>query len=108
MFGDSDCTNADTYPEAKAFRLMVPGAANCDMEPALVTLAPGEALREKSHAGEEFGYLLQGKVMILYGKRQSPARKGEWFYFVADRAHGISNPFDHTAKVLWVSTPPSF
>ena len=108
VFGDSDCTNADTYPEAKAFRLMVPGAANCDMEPALVTLAPGEALREKSHAGEEFGYLLQGKVMILYGKRQSPARKGEWFYFVADRAHGISNPFDHTAKVLWVSTPPSF
>jgi transcriptional regulator with XRE-family HTH domain len=108
VFGDSDCTNADTYPEAKEFLLMVPGAANCDMEPALVTLAPSEALKEKSHAGEEFGYLLQGKVMILYGKCQSLARKGEWFYFVADRVHGISNPFDRMAKFLWVSTPPSF
>lgn len=108
VFGPPDCTNADTYPEASAFQLMVPGAANCDMEPALVTLEPEQAIEERSHEGEEFGYVLQGKLMIQYGRRQSPVGRGEWFYFVADRVHKVWNPFKQTAKVLWISTPPSF
>ncbi|MEE9273680.1 MAG: cupin domain-containing protein [bacterium] len=108
VFGGADCTNADTYPEVKGFELMVPGAANCDMEPAIVTIEPGQSLEEPSHAGEEFGYVLQGKVMVRYGRRQVAARRGEWFYFVADRTHGVSNTFKQDAKVLWISTPPSF
>ncbi len=108
IFGPPDCLNADTYPEVSEFSLMVPGAANCDMEPAMVTFEPGQEIEEKSHAGEEFGYVLQGKVMVRYGRRQVAARRGEWFYFVADRTHGVSNTFKQDAKVLWISTPPSF
>jgi len=52
VFGTADCTNADTYPEVEAFELLVPGAANCDMEPALVTLASKQAIEERAHAGD--------------------------------------------------------
>lgn len=108
VFSPADRTNADTYPEVSGFELMVPGAANCEMEPAILTLAPGEALEEKSHAGEEFGYMLQGQVVVKYGKRQTTARRGECFYYVADRSHGVVNASRQPAKILWISTPPSF
>ncbi|MBI1724843.1 MAG: cupin domain-containing protein [Candidatus Tectomicrobia bacterium] len=107
-FGPPDCTNADTYPEVAAFELMVPGAANCNMEPALVALAPGQSIEERAHAGEEFGYVLQGKVMVQYGRRQNPVKRGEWFYLVADRSHKVWNPFGQKARLLWISAPPSF
>ncbi|MBI3126808.1 MAG: cupin domain-containing protein [Candidatus Tectomicrobia bacterium] len=107
-FGPADCTNADTYPDVAAFELMVPGAANCNMEPALVTLDPEQGIEERAHAGEEFGYVLQGKVMVQYGRRQSPVKRGEWFYLVADRSHKVWNPFEERAKLLWISAPPSF
>ena len=108
IFGPPDCLNADTYPEVSEFSLMVPGAANCDMEPAMVTFEPGQEIVEKSHAGEEFGYVLQGRVVVSYGERQAAAGRGDCFYFVSGRAHKVSNPFAKPAKVLWISSPPSF
>ncbi|MEE9257266.1 MAG: cupin domain-containing protein, partial [bacterium] len=108
IFGPPDCLNADTYPEVSEFSLMVPGAANCDMEPAMVTFEPGQEIEENSHAGEEFGYVLQGKVMVSYGQRQAAAGRGDCFYFVSGRSHKVSNPFAKPAKVLWISSPPSF
>ena len=108
VFGDGDSNNADTYPEVSGFRLMVPGGANCGMEPAVVTFEPGQEIEEKSHSGEEFGYILQGKVIVTYGRRQMTAGRGQCFYFVADRAHKLANPFAKRAKVLWVSSPPTF
>ncbi len=108
VFGVEDAVNADTYPEVAGFRLLVPGGANCDMEPALVTFAPGQEITEKSHAGEEFGYVLQGQVQVTYGERRMIAGCGQCFYFVADRGHKVSNPYSRQAKILWVSSPPSF
>ena len=108
VFGDGDVIDSDTYPEVAGFRLLVPGGANCNLEPALVTLEPGQEIAEKSHMGEEYGYVLKGKVAVTWGERQQTAGRGQSFYFVADRAHKLSNPFAKPAKVLWVSSPPSF
>jgi transcriptional regulator with XRE-family HTH domain len=108
VFNAADRVNSDAYPEVAGFELMCPGTANFEMEPALVTIGPGQEIEESSHAGEEFGYVLQGKVMVEYGERKSTAGKGECFYFVSDRSHTLSNPFKKAAKVLWVSAPPSF
>jgi quercetin dioxygenase-like cupin family protein len=78
------------------------------MEPALVTLEPGQEIEEPSRMGEEYGYVLKGKVAVTWGGREQTASRGQSFYFVADRAHKLSNPFAKPAKVLWVSSPPSF
>jgi transcriptional regulator with XRE-family HTH domain len=108
VFGDGDVISSDTYPEVAEFRLLVPGGANCNLEPALVTFEPGQEIAEPSHMGEEYGYVLEGKVAVTWGERQQTAGRGQSFYFVADRAHKLSNPFPKSAKVLWVSSPPSF
>ncbi len=107
-FGPIDSRNATTYEEVSAFELMVPGTANRNMEPALVTMEPGESIYEDAHAGEEFGYVLKGKVQITCGERRAKAKRGEWFYFASDRNHRVANPCKKPAKLLWVSTPPSF
>lgn len=108
VFNASDRVNTDVYPEVSEFQLMCPGTANFEMEPAMVTIEPGQKIEESSHAGEEFGYVLKGKVMVEYGERQSSVGKGECFYFVSDRQHTLSNPFNRPATILWVSSPPSF
>ena len=108
VFGAADSRNAATYPEVRAFELMVPGAANRNMESALVTMEPGESVAEEAHAGEEFGYVLKGKVQVTYGEKRAAAKRGEWFYFASDRNHRVANPYKKRAKLLWVSTPPSF
>ncbi len=107
-FGPEDSRHAATYAEVSAFELMVPGTANRNMEPALVTMEAGESIYEDAHAGEEFGYVLEGKVQITYGERRAKAKRGEWFYFASERNHRVANPYKKRAKLLWVSTPPSF
>ena len=107
-FGPVDSRIAATYAEVSAFELMVPGTANRNMEPALVTMEAGESIYEDAHAGEEFGYVLEGKVRITYGERRAKAKRGEWFYFASDRNHRVANPYKKRARLLWVSTPPSF
>ncbi len=108
VFGAADCRSATTYPEIQAFQLMVPGTASRGMEPALVTIASGESIQEDAHAGEEFGYVLKGKVQIRHGEQFGVAKSGEWFSFVSDRTHQVANPYQKRARLLWVSTPPSF
>ena len=40
------------------------------MEPILVELKPGCTLtQDMPHEGQEFGYVLEGKVNIVYGSR---------------------------------------
>lgn len=108
VFSVADRVRADVYPEVSEFLLMCPGTANFEMEPAIVTIEPGQKIAESSHPGEEFGYILKGKVMVEHGGRRDVAGKGECFYFVADRAHVVSNPYNRPATILWVSSPPSF
>ncbi len=91
------------------FQLLVPGATNRNMEPALVTLAPGQSTQEiEPFSGEEFGYILTGRVMIRLGHQTYRARKGDSFYFSADRHHQIKNIGKVTARFLWVTCPPYF
>ena len=73
-----------------------------------MTMEPGESIYEDAHAGEEFGYVLKGKVQVTYGEKRATAKSGEWFYFASDRNHRVANPYKKRAKLLWVSTPAEF
>ncbi len=88
---------------------IVPNAQKNDMEPILITLEPkGRYKEESAHEGEEFGYVLQGSIIIHLGDKTHRAKKGESFYYRCRKSHYISNPNTTPAKVIWVSTPPSF
>lgn len=89
--------------------LLVPGAQNREMDPVLVTLKPGEEMAEQDyHEGEEFGYVLSGRIQLSLDDRVYTAKKDECFYFSSDRKHRLKNIGTTDAKILWVVTPPTF
>ena len=79
------------------------------MDPALVTLAPGaEMTMQDVHEGEEFGYVLAGRIQVLLDDKVYTVKKDECFFFGSDRRHAVRNKGKVQAKVLWVVTPPTF
>ena len=77
------------------------------MEPLLLTLeADGSTYPDNPHEGEEFGYVLSGAVSIHLGNKIYKAKKGESFYYRADKAHFLTSK--NGASLIWVSAPPSF
>ncbi len=88
---------------------LVPSAQKNEMEPIFVTLPPHtESERDIPHEGEEFGYVLSGRIKLLLGKKSYTVCKGETFYYKADKTHLLVNDTDKNCEVLWISCPPNF
>ena len=86
---------------------IIPNAQKNTMEPIYLTLeAGGSTCPDTPHEGEEFGYILQGTVSIHLGNKTYKAKKGESFYYTADKTHFLSSKSG--AVLIWVSSPPSF
>ena len=93
----------------RKFELLVPGSTNRRLEPILLTLGKGESTpKEKPHEGEEFGYVLRGRVNLRFGKEVQKLKKGECFYMTAEKEHWIQNSSARPAVFLWITSPPSF
>ena len=88
---------------------IVPMAQKFQMEPLLVLIQPHSSLEEdKPHTGEEFGYVLSGRINLRLGDKVYRVKSGESFYYQASQKHRIENPGNRPAKLLWISTPPEF
>lgn len=96
---DEDCGNQITW--------IIPNAQKNTMEPICLHLEQdGSTYPDNPHEGEEFGYVLQGSVEIHIGKRICVARAGDSFYYTADQTHFLTSA--EGARILWVTSPPSF
>ncbi len=88
---------------------LIPTAQEHVMEPIYVELEEnGETFHDYPHAGEEFGYVIEGEIKVYYGDEVLVCKKGESFYFVANKNHYIVNNSNSVARVIWVSCPPNF
>ena len=88
---------------------IVPNAQKNQMEPILLKLEPGGSTDpDNPHEGEEFGYVIQGRITLKNGEEEYEVKKGETFYLKGNLPHYIVNKHDTLAKVIWVSTPPIF
>ncbi len=88
---------------------IVPNAQKNDMEPILLDLKPGQKSDIISpHNGEEFGYVLNGKVSLVINNKKYVVKKGQTFYIKGLHDHYILNDTKSDAKVLWVCNPPIF
>ena len=91
------------------FELLVPGSTNRRLEPILLTLRKGQVTpQERPHEGEEFGFVLRGRVTLRFGKEVLKLKKGECFYLSAEKEHWLQNTSSKEAVILWISSPPSF
>ncbi len=88
---------------------LIPNAQKNMMEPVLAELTQNASTSvDIPHDGEEFGYVLEGKIVIALGNKRHVCKKGEAFYYVANQPHFIINKGTGKAKFLWISTPPNF
>ncbi len=79
------------------------------MEPIMLELKPHSTLTKDSpHEGEEFGYVLKGKIILVLGNKQYKINAHESFYYNANRVHYLINDSNVNACVLWISSPPNF
>ena len=63
VYGKDSRVQATHDDDKIKVELLVPGAQNREMDPVLVTLDSGEEMDEQPfHEGEEFGYVLHGRV----------------------------------------------
>ena len=109
VFGDEDYFEKKETDLKNTIEWIIPNAQRNMMEPIRLTLAPGGATYpDLPHEGEEFGYVLQGSVKIHVGNKVYKAKKGESFYFTPHAKHYIEASSSSGARLIWVSTPPSF
>ncbi|MEW6125045.1 MAG: cupin domain-containing protein [Pseudomonadota bacterium] len=72
-------------------------------------LAPGASTGDGiAHPGEEFGYVLRGRLELVIDGVVHPLEAGDSFSFPSDSAHTYRNPFEADAEFLIVNAPPSF
>ncbi|WP_027634012.1 helix-turn-helix domain-containing protein [Clostridium hydrogeniformans] len=108
-FSEEDMFETDNAELKYHIMWLVPNAQKNEMEPIMVTLEPGGKFAEDNpHEGEEFGYVLSGSIYLHLGEKIVKVKKGESFYFKPKANHYISNSGRTPAKVIWISTPPTF
>lgn len=82
---------------------------NTVMEPHLFRIAPNSGSGESyTHDGEEFLYVLRGRLHISVEEKQYRLKAGDSFYFESSSPHHWSNPGKSESVILWVNTPPTF
>ena len=88
---------------------LVPNAQINEMEPIRVTIEPHTNLDEDVPLdGEEFGYVISGRIWLHIGQAAYCVKKGEVFYFTSSKPHRLENRTNEKAVVLWVASPPTF
>ncbi|MBR0374575.1 MAG: helix-turn-helix domain-containing protein [Mogibacterium sp.] len=86
---------------------IVPNAQKNRMEPIRLTLEPGgRTMPDDPHEGEEFGYVIRGRITVHIGKDEFAADAGDSFYLYPEKEHYITSQTG--AEIIWVSAPPSF
>lgn len=107
VFGKQDYFVKEDTEYKNEIKWIIPNAQKNTIEPIYLTLqAGGSTCPDTPHEGEEFGYVLQGAVSIHLGNKTYKAKKGESFYYTADKTHFLSSK--NGANLIWVSSPPSF
>lgn len=80
------------------------------MEAMLLKVQPGASSGEfpHSHQGEDFGFIISGKISYTVGENTYVLEEGDSIYFDSTIPHHYKNIGDTECISVWVVTPPSF
>jgi transcriptional regulator with XRE-family HTH domain len=88
--------------------LLIPFGADSTLQATLLRVQPGarsDGLRQ--HEGDEVGYIVSGEVTLTVDDDNYFLKSGDAFFFSSMRPHGIANPGESVAMIVWVNTPPT-
>ncbi len=85
-------------------QVLASGLLDIRMEPSLLILKVGGKTEKQPHSddGEEFGFVLKGKIELLRGPEKFIMEKGDSIYFKGVKSHKIVNISNSEAKLLWI------
>jgi DNA-binding transcriptional MerR regulator len=98
-----------SLPSRPGIHVEMLASGKISMEPHLFHIAPRAGSGEfYSHEGEQFVYMVRGRLNIRLGTEEFQLRTGCSFYFNSNVQLRWSNPGKTESIVLWINTPPSF
>ncbi|MDN5341878.1 MULTISPECIES: helix-turn-helix domain-containing protein [Oceanotoga] len=91
-------------PEGIKEELLMTATDPKKIEPSLIELNPISSTEvENYHEGYEFGYVIEGKIIINLDEHKYHAKKGECFFFTSNKKHFIeNNSKKNNAQILWI------
>lgn len=94
--------------ECKIYYLL-PGATGRLMDAVMVVLSKGARTPEEdAHGGEEFGFVLKGRILLWLDQQFYKLKSGDCFSFKSATKHWIENVGEGEAHILWVVSPLRF
>lgn len=105
-----------TMPGWKAkMELLVRNGQNNRMQAFFMELEPGgnpgrytHGGSKFTHAGEEFGFILEGELELILGDTKYHLSEGDSFYFSSRTVHCTFNPTTSRTRLIRVVSPPNF
>jgi len=99
----NDITMRSAFSDHPSFQYTSLGKGKSDrnMEPFLITVIPEEKEEISAHQGEEFIYVLNGKLHVTYGQEEYTLLAGDSIYYNSIVPHCV-NATDETATILAV------
>ncbi len=109
VFSSQDHAVKKNSEEKSQICWLIPNAQKNSMEPIILTLEPGgQTYPDIPHEGEEIGYVLEGSITLVSGKNRYKVNQGESFLLRPHQPHYVMNRSRKEARLLWISSPPSF
>src|SRR5574344_1612247 len=79
---------------------LVPNSQKNEMEPVIVNIMPKSRTNEDyPHEGQEFGFVLEGEVVVCVDGKKYKCKKGESFYYDTSKIHYLINTKDKVSKI---------
>jgi quercetin dioxygenase-like cupin family protein len=94
--------------ENYAYTTLTPGAENKHLKAFLVTVEPRQDHKGVGyhHEGEEFVYVLQGKIEVSVGEHINVLEAGDSLHFNSGISHNMKSISDETTELLVVIYSP--
>lgn len=103
--GKSDVVEGD----GSAAEILIPHSEDCSLEGFLFILPPdGPMCGPFRHAGEEVGYILDGKLELVVDGEEFILSRGDSFFFHSNLPHSYRAAGAKPCRIIWVNAPPTF
>ena len=89
------------------FKALAPGKGGRHMEPFIVDIEPSAEQKKSTHEGEEFIYVLYGKLALEYGAVSDSLSEGDSVYYDSIVPHRVFSGDGKPVKILAVIYTPT-
>lgn len=109
VFSEDDYVIMEDEENGNEVKWLVPNAQTKSMEPIIIRIKKGGCSRTLAPSeGENFGYVMKGKIDLFIGNEKYCLSEGDSFYCGCEVPRKIVNRKSVEAIVLWTTNPPSF